>query len=65
MIDIEKIVWIRICRSLGALTSEVLTSRMLLMHIAVDQGAAAGLNFVSYLDYSVDDHYSPPNGGLG
>ena len=33
----------------------------MLMHIAVAQGAAAGQNFVAYVNYLEGNHYSPPN----
>lgn len=31
------------------------------MHIAVEQGAQEGLNFVSYVDYLVSKNFTPPN----
>jgi Domain of unknown function (DUF4145) len=52
---------IRTCTSHGAFTSAVLSGRKLLMHIAVEQGAKPGLNFVHYVDYLIDNHYAPPN----
>jgi hypothetical protein len=60
--DIEPI-WseIRKCTSHAAYTAAVLLGRKLLMHIAVGQGASAGKNFVEYVDYLVQNHYSPPN----
>ena len=57
------IIWsdIRTATSHNAYTSAVLTGRKLLMHIAVEQGAAANLGFVEYVDYLVDNHFAPPN----
>lgn len=52
---------IRTATSHSAYTSAVLTGRKLLMHIAVNQGAAAGLSFVEYVDYLVNNHFAPPN----
>jgi hypothetical protein len=52
---------IRTCTSNSAYTSAVLTGRKLLMHIAVGQSAKAGLSFVQYVDYLVDNHFAPPN----
>jgi len=52
---------IRTATSHNAYTSAVLTGRKLLMHIAVSQGAAAGLTFVQYVDYLVNNHFAPPN----
>lgn len=34
--------------------------RKLLMHVAVDKGAAAGENFVSYVNYLEQNHFTPP-----
>lgn len=48
--------------SISAFTSCVLTCRKLLMHIAVDRGAQAGLSFVEYIKYLADHGYIPPNG---
>jgi hypothetical protein len=52
---------IRGSTSRGAYTSAVLAGRKLLMHIAVEQGAATGLSFVQYIDYMVSNHFAPPN----
>ena len=52
---------IRSCTGHGAFTAAVLVGRKLLMHIAVDQGAKAGLPFTQYVDFLVDNHFSPPN----
>ena len=51
---------IRAYTSYGAFTAAVLVGRKLLMHIAVEQGASAGLNFIEYVDFLVDNHYAPP-----
>jgi hypothetical protein len=32
------------------------------MHIAVQQGAPAGENFITYVQYLADKNYVPPNG---
>ncbi|MDZ7785790.1 MAG: DUF4145 domain-containing protein [Candidatus Saccharibacteria bacterium] len=45
----------------NAYTSVVLAGRKLLMHIAVEAGANEGKKFVAYVDYLVDNHYTPPN----
>lgn len=42
-------------------TAAVLAARKLLMHIAVDQGAPAGQNFVSYVNYLEENGFTPPN----
>lgn len=52
---------IRNCCSCGAYISAVLAGRTMLMHIAVEQGAKAGLSFIEYVDYLVSNHYAPPN----
>jgi hypothetical protein len=51
---------VRRCMSVSAYTSAVLGCRKLLMHIAVEQGAAPGRNFVEYVTYLEDNHYTPP-----
>ena len=53
---------IRKCVQAGAYTSAVLSSRKMLMHIAVDNGAEEGLTFARYVDWLSDAHYIPPNG---
>lgn len=53
---------IRKCVQAGAYTSAVLSSRKMLMHIAVDNGAAEGMTFAQYVGYLNDAHYIPPNG---
>jgi len=58
--DVEAIyVEIRGCMSVSAYTSAVLTSRKLLMHIAVSKGAAHNLPFAAYVDYLVSNHHAP------
>lgn len=52
---------IRNATAAGAYTAVVLASRKLLMHIAVESGAKPGESFVSYVDYMVDNHFTPPN----
>jgi len=58
-----EILWseIRKLTSHNAYTSAVLSGRKLLMHIAVAQGAKAGISFVEYVDYLVTNHFAPPN----
>ncbi len=53
---------IRKCVQAGAYTSAVLSSRKMLMHIAVDNGAKEGLSFAQYVGWLNDAHYIPPNG---
>jgi hypothetical protein len=48
----------------GAYTSTVLTCRKILMHIAVEEGAQAGKNFVTYVEYLANSGYIPPNGKI-
>ena len=52
---------IRKSTSNNSYTSAVLSGRKLLMHIAVAQGAKAGISFVEYVDYLVNNHFAPPN----
>lgn len=52
----------RKCCSIGAYTSSVLACRKILMNIAVEQGAAEGLTFVTYIDYLAEGGFIPPNG---
>lgn len=52
---------IRNTTAAAAFTSVVLACRKLLMHIAVDSGAEPGQKFLKYVDYLVDNHYTPPN----
>ncbi len=51
----------RRCMGVSAYTAAVLLCRKILMHIAVETGAAAGLKFVEYVQYLSDEHYVPPN----
>lgn len=46
----------------GAPTAAVLACRKLLMHIAVNNGAADGKTFFQYVEYLRDKNYLPPNG---
>jgi hypothetical protein len=46
----------------GAHTAAVLASRKILMHIAVDQGAKSGLNFLEYVEYLANSGFVPPKG---
>lgn len=50
----------RECVSVGAHTASVLTSRKLLMHIAVEKGAPPNARFVDYVDYLVANNWAPP-----
>jgi len=45
-----------------AFTSAVLTSRKLLMHLAVVKGAEPGRAFFAYVEYLADKGYVPPGG---
>ena len=47
---------------IGAYTSAVLACRKMLMHIAVEQGAKPGKNFVEYVEYLSGKGFVPPNG---
>ena len=49
------------CMAVPAFTSAVLLCRKILMHIAVEAGADAGLKFIQYVDYLWEQHYVPPN----
>ena len=52
---------IRNSTTTNSYTAAVLAARKLLMHIAVQCGADPGKNFVTYVDYLVDNNYTPPN----
>jgi len=52
---------IRQSTAANAYTAAILASRKLLMHIAVEAGAKAGESFQAYVNYLVDNHYTPPN----
>lgn len=53
---------IRDCTGINAYTSAILSCRKLLMHIAVEQGAPKGKNFIEYVDFLATKGYVPPNG---
>jgi hypothetical protein len=60
--DISKIYEeIRSATSVNSYTAAVLAARKLLMHIAVEKGAAENKNFVDYVNYLETNHYTPPN----
>jgi len=52
----------RNCMSVSSFTAAVLACRKLLMHIAVAQGAAEGLQFAPYVEYLANHGFVPPNG---
>jgi DNA-directed RNA polymerase subunit RPC12/RpoP len=52
----------RRCMSAGSPTSAVLTCRKILMHVAVEQEAKPGKNFIEYVEYLSDKGFIPPNG---
>jgi hypothetical protein len=54
----------RMSAAAGAYTSATLTTRKLLMHIAVAQGASTGLNFMENVEYLAANGFTPPNGGV-
>ena len=61
--EIEKLYnEIRACTGARAYTACVLACRKLLMHIAVEKGAAQGLSFKEYVEYLAEKHYTPPEG---
>ena len=45
-----------------AFTASVMTSRKLLMNIAVEKGAKEGLSFKEYIEHLDSQHYIPPDG---
>lgn len=47
--------------SQGAHTSAVMACRKILMHVAVEKGAAPNQGFVAYVDHLVNNRYVPPN----
>jgi len=53
---------IRDCTGINAYTSAVLSSRKLLMHIAVEQGSEKGKSFLEYVNFLADKGFVPPNG---
>ena len=48
--------------TVNSFTSAVLTCRKLLMHIAVEKGAAPGKSFLEYVEYLAQKNYVPPDG---
>jgi Domain of unknown function (DUF4145) len=51
----------RNCMSVNAFVPAVLTARTILMHVAVEQGAEAGLPFGAYVQHLVAGGFVPPN----
>ncbi|MGU8354920.1 DUF4145 domain-containing protein [Clostridium perfringens] len=51
----------RNCFSVNAFTSSILCCRKLLMNCAVDQGAEEGKQFVYYINFLEENHYTPKN----
>jgi hypothetical protein len=64
-IDDEKIKQLyeeaRKCIGVGAPTSAILACRKLLMHVAVEKGAAPNLKFIEYVEYLSTKGYIPPD----
>lgn len=52
----------RSCTAAAAYTPAVLATRKMLMHVAVDKGAAEGQSFHSYVEYLAAKGFVPPNG---
>ena len=52
----------RECTSNHCYTAAVMVCRKILMNIAVDRGADAGLLFIEYVNYLSGNGYIPPNG---
>ena len=52
----------RDCIAASAFTAASMTCRKVLMHIAVNHGAAPNQSFKTYVDYLVTTGYVPPNG---
>jgi hypothetical protein len=52
----------RACMKVNGLTAAVLACRKLLMHVAVEQGAAVGKTFVEYVEHLATAGWLPPNG---
>jgi hypothetical protein len=50
----------RNCMSVGGYVPVVLAARTILMHIAVEQGAAEGQNFTDYVNHLVNGNFVPP-----
>lgn len=53
---------IRDCSGTNAFTAAVLACRKLLMHVAVEQGAPEGNNFLSYVEHLANKGFIPPHG---
>lgn len=51
---------IRNATGVNSFTAAVLSARKLLMHVAVELGAEENKTFVEYVNYLVDNHYTPP-----
>jgi len=61
--DIESLYdQVRECTSAGAYTPAVLACRKILVHIAVDQKAKPGMNFLEYVEHLANSGFVPPNG---
>lgn len=54
----------RMCTAAGAHTAAVLTTRKLLMNIAVDQGAKPGGSFMEYVEFLAANRFVPPHGRI-
>ncbi len=52
----------RNCLKVGACTASALSTRKLLMNIAVSKGAKEGEPFVSYVEYLAKNNFIPPGG---
>jgi hypothetical protein len=52
----------RDCSSTNSFTAVVMLCRVILMHVAVDNGAKENLNFAPYVQYLADNGYVPPRG---
>ena len=52
----------RTCYANQCYTASQMIARTMLMHIAVEQGAAPNLGFAYYVDYLDEKGYIPPNG---
>jgi hypothetical protein len=52
----------RRCTQIEAYTATTLICRKILMHVAVECGAQAGLKFIEYVEFLSNNGYIPPNG---
>ncbi len=52
----------RLSAMVGAYSASVMVGRVMLMHIAVEKGAKAGLHFEDYVNYLDQKGYVPPDG---